>query len=136
MTERELKHCLLFEAEEIQRCRERIEHLRVGATGQRLQGGVSNKSTAGGDHVAWAVCEIDRFQAIMQSHVDRIEGFMLHLDTPAQHRIIRLRYIEAFTAWRSVADAIGYSEKHVQKLHKQALILIADKVSNVLRGIA
>ena len=127
MTTKELWDTLKFESAKIQSYREQIAKWRDGsmrASGvdcEPVQGGASS------DKVSLAACEIVRLSGEMQMHINRLEGYLVYLDTPPQREVFRLRYIETFTGWTALARDMKYSVSHAKKLHGQALILIADK---------
>ena len=130
MTAKELQETLTFEAKSIQRLRERISQKRDGASKTPDTGSVPVQGGRKQDIVSSNACEIIRLEGLMQNHVDRVWEYMVYLDTPGQRAVIRFRYIE-WMRWEKIALAMKYSDKHVYRLHWQAMRVICKKLATL-----
>jgi len=124
---KELKKLFQFEAMAIKDCRERIAELRKGYGIDSGAQRVPVQCAAVGDRVAWAVCEVERLEGLMQAHIAFVWAYLVHLDTQAQRDVIKLRYIEGMR-WEKVALEMKYSEDHIYTLHRQAITVIGEKL--------
>ena len=129
MTPKELKDTLRFEAESIQRYRERIERLRTvleysvpGA--ERVQGG------SDGTRLPDTVNEIIRLEGLMQAEIDRIWEYLVFCDAEIQRDVLKLRYIE-WRRWEKIALEVKYSEQHIYRVHWKAMRVICKKLSTL-----
>lgn len=52
--------------------------------------------------------------------IDKISKVIDKVDDETLKKLLKLRYLE-FRKWDNIADILGYSNKHVFKLHNQAL---------------
>lgn len=104
--------------------RERILELRELAgrststySAERMSG------TTGRSRLESCICLIDEFEREIDEDLkklSKIQAYIAKVDHLDYRQLLELRYVDGFT-WERIAEKMGYTERHVYRLHGWAL---------------
>lgn len=59
-------------------------------------------------------------QNLLKQGDNKIMSMAQNLDNPISRKVLRYRYIEKLE-WQEIADIMNYSERHIYRLHDNAI---------------
>lgn len=59
-------------------------------------------------------------QILLNQGDNKIMSMVQSLDNPISRKVLRYRYIEKLE-WQEIADIMNYSERHIYRLHDNAI---------------
>ena len=111
-------NCML---EEVAQLRALAERSTMRMTGESCsKGGYSDKVGVNAAKIADLEIKIDREIDKLVDLKDRIFELVSRLDDPTEQTVTERHYI-LHESWEKTAEALGYTPRHVQRIHNRAL---------------
>ena len=99
---------------------------RVTSTFDGIPAGPADRSKveAAVEGISDVLTKADAAKLNVSARRAEVEAAIAQLPDERHRKVMRLRYLSGYS-WSRVADVCGYGERHVRRLHREALMQIA-----------
>ena len=110
---------------------EQYQRLAKNISSSRLEEHVSHSASTEAPYAKWVERIVDKEREIaacierLMAEKEDINRFIDSLDNPRWQRILRSRYVMGLS-WEQIAEDMGCTARHVQRIHKEILQKTAD----------